>query len=60
MNQKLAMLLATALTAFLLVAIGGVVGGLAAHRAAPAPASAPLAVSQPLAGQDPLAVPDQT
>ncbi|MFN8512665.1 MAG: hypothetical protein U0232_03210 [Thermomicrobiales bacterium] len=65
MNQKLAALLATALTAFLLVVLGGVVAGVATHRAAPAtsvPATASaLAIPvPPLANQDPVLSPDQT
>ena len=63
MNQKRAVLLATALTAFLLVAIGGVAGGLAARGAdpasgSPATASAPAAPAQPPASQDPVAASD--
>jgi hypothetical protein len=64
MMQRTRMLLATALTAFILVVVGGVAGAVAAHRAAPAaPAAAqvsapPVAPRPPVAGE-PEQVPSQ-
>lgn len=51
MSQKLRILLATSLTAFVLVVVGGVVGGVSAQRATRATGVASQAVtSQPLPG----------
>ena len=64
MMQQTRMLLATALTAFVLVMVGGIAGAVAAHRAVPtAPAAAqvsapPVAPRPPVAGE-PEQVPSQ-